>query len=77
MYTAPSASGASVAALVLGIAAILLFCFGLLSILAIVFGAIGKMSGKAGGGMAVAGIVLGIISLIPSVTFLIMVDSIF
>jgi hypothetical protein len=63
-------NGLAVAALVLGLIAIVLFCFWWVSIpcavLAIIFGALGKGKanrGASGGGMAIAGIVLGIIAL--------------
>lgn len=58
-------SGFSIASLVLGIISIILFCIPYISIpgsiLAIIFGCIGK--NKGGKGMAIAGLVLGIIAL--------------
>ncbi len=57
--------GMSIAALVLGIVSVVLFCFSYVSIpcaiLAIIFGILGKK--KGGAGMAKAGLVLGIIAL--------------
>lgn len=57
--------GMSIAAMVLGIIAAVLFCFVYISIpcaiLAIIFGFIGR--GKGGKGMATAGIVLGIVAI--------------
>ena len=57
--------GLSIASMVLGIVAVVLCCFGWVSIicavLAIIFGVIGKK--KGGVGMAKAGLILGIIAL--------------
>jgi len=57
--------GLSIASLVLGIVAVVLCCFGWVSIicavLAIIFGVVGKK--KGGAGMAKAGLILGIIAL--------------
>lgn len=57
--------GMSIAALVLGIVSVALFCFSYVSIpcaiLAIIFGILGKK--KGGAGMAKAGLILGIIAL--------------
>ena len=68
----PKGSGLAIAAMVLGIVALVLFCFWYVSIpcaiLAIVFGAIGKSKadrGEAGGrGMAIAGLTCGIIAIV-------------
>lgn len=58
-------SGFSIASLVLGIIAVILCCVAYISIpasiLAIIFGCIGK--NKGGRGMAIAGLVLGIIAI--------------
>ena len=60
-----NSSAFSIASLVLGIVAVILFCVAYVSIpagiLAIIFGAIGK--NKGGKGMAIAGLTLGIIAL--------------
>lgn len=57
--------GLSIAAMVLGIISLVLFCIWYISIpcaiLAIIFGIIGKK--KGGRGMAIAGLVLGIVAL--------------
>ena len=57
--------GLSIAAMVLGIIAVILFCYPFISIpcaiLAIIFGVIGKKQG--GKGMGIAGLVLGIVAL--------------
>jgi uncharacterized membrane protein YvbJ len=72
--TGERTSGMAVAALVMGILGFLFF--GLLSILAIIFGAIGinqtnKDPNVKGKGMAVAGLVLGIIGIVGGVIWLI------
>lgn len=58
--------GFSIASMVLGIVAVVLFCFAYISIpcgiLSIILGFIGK--NKGGKGMAIAGIVLGIIAIV-------------
>jgi hypothetical protein len=63
-------NGPAVAALVLGIVAIALFCIWYIAlpcaILAIIFGVVGRgkaRAGASGGGMATAGVVCGVISL--------------
>ena len=65
MDNSNNSNGFSIASLVLGIIAIVLFCIPYVSlpggILAIIFGAIGK--NKGGKGMAIAGLVLGIIAI--------------
>lgn len=66
----------AIAALVLGIVSLPLFFFAVPAILAVVFGAISRRTVKSdphktGGGMAVAGLVLGIVSLIGFVVFVI------
>ena len=65
MDNSNSSSGFSIASLVLGIISVILFCIPYISIpgsiLAIIFGAIGKS--KGGRGMAIAGLVLGIIAI--------------
>lgn len=57
--------GLSIAAMVLGIVSVVLFCVSYISIpcaiLAIIFGIVGKK--KGGRGMAIAGLVLGIIAI--------------
>ena len=57
--------GLSIAAMVLGIVSVALFCVSYISIpcaiLAIIFGIVGKK--KGGKGMAIAGLVLGIIAI--------------
>ena len=67
----PAGNGIAIAALVLGIVGLALFCLRYVSIpcgvLAIIFGVIGKNKAKQGaphGGMALAGIILGAISLL-------------
>ena len=65
----------AIAALVLGIVSLPLFVLFVPAILAIVFGAISRRNvsdgNKTGGGMATAGLVLGILSLVGGVVFLI------
>ena len=66
----------AIAALVLGIVSLPLFVMFVPAILAIVFGAISRRNvasddSKTGGGMATAGLVLGILSLVGAVVFLI------
>ena len=65
--------GLSIASMVLGIVSLVLFCFWYVSIpcaiLAIIFGVIGKK--KGGRGMAIAGLVLGIIAIAVVVLLLI------
>jgi uncharacterized membrane protein YvbJ len=72
--TGERTSGMAVAALVMGILGFLFF--GLLSILAIIFGGIGisqtnKDPSLKGRGMAVAGLVLGIIGIVGGIIWLI------
>jgi hypothetical protein len=61
----PPSAGLSIASLVLGIISVVTFCFWIVgvpcAILAIIFGFIGRTQG--GQGMAVAGLVLGFVSL--------------
>ena len=63
--------GMSIAALVLGIVSLVLFCYTYVSlpcaILAIIFGIVGKK--KGGKGMAKAGLIMGIIALALVVLF--------
>lgn len=63
--TIQESKGLSIAAMVLGIISLVLFCIWYISIpcaiLAIIFGIVGKK--KGGRGMATAGLVLGIIAL--------------
>ncbi len=65
MGNQPESKGLSIAAMVLGIVSVVLYCFVYISIpcsiLAIIFGFVGKNKGAKG--MAIAGIVLGIIAL--------------
>ena len=79
MDNSNNTSAFSIASLVLGILAIILFCVYYISllcaILAIIFGAIGKS--KGGRGMAVAGLVLGIISVALDVLVIVGVISVF
>lgn len=71
----PPASGAATASLVLGLIGILMgYClFGIPCVLAVVFGHIGLVQTrggeKSGRGMAVAGLVLGYICVIPMIIF--------
>jgi hypothetical protein len=73
--TAPPASGAATASLVLGLIGILVgYClFGIPCVLAVIFGHIGLVQTrggeKSGRGMAVAGLVLGYICVIPMIIF--------
>jgi len=81
----PNNSGLCVAAMVLGIIAIVLFWapfFGIvLGILATIFGAVGIPSsakkGQAGKGMGIAGLIMGIIALAINIIFIISVYSFF
>ena len=79
MDNSNNTSAFSIASLVLGILAIILFCVYYISlpcaILAIIFGAIGKS--KGGRGMAVAGLVLGIIAVALDVLVIVGVISVF
>lgn len=69
-------NGMAVASLVLGIVGVLLQLFGVVPILAIIFGAVGRgqiqRSGgtEQGEGMATAGIVLGIVGLVVLIIIL-------
>lgn len=75
--TAPTSTGTNglaVASLVLGIASVMLFCFLIPPILAIIFGgvALGQIKrnpGQGGRGMAIAGLTLGIVGLALMVLF--------
>ena len=64
----PQKQGLSIASMVLGIVALVLFCLWFISIpcsiLAIIVGVIGMK--KGGKGMAIAGLVLGIVALVPA-----------
>ena len=69
-YGARESNGLAVASLVLGLISVVLMCFWYLAIpcgiLAIVFGVIGRTNARAGapnGGMATAGLILGIFGL--------------
>lgn len=66
MENSEEKKGLSIASMVLGIISVVLFCFAYISIpcsiLAIIFGFVGK--NKGGKGMAIAGIVLGIIAIV-------------
>lgn len=72
------ANGYGVAALVLGILSVVIFCaWGLgiiLGTLALIFGILGRKRANRGeannGGMALAGIILGPIGIVVSITFL-------
>lgn len=65
------ASGLSIAAMVLGIVSLVLCCTGwggiICGILAVIFGGLSLKGKKGGKGMAIAGLVCGIIALIPSI----------
>ncbi|MFF7717356.1 DUF4190 domain-containing protein [Streptomyces sp. NPDC087659] len=77
-WAPPPANGMGIAALVLGIIAVVGFCmYGLgivLGILALIFGFIGRARAQRGeannGGMALAGIILGAIGIVVSAAFL-------
>jgi hypothetical protein len=65
-------SGCSITAMILGIVAILTSCcFYYISIpcaiIGVILAAVGMKSGKGGKGMAIAGLVLSIISLVPAI----------
>ena len=69
-------SGASITSMILGIIAILAgCCFWYVSIpcaiIGIIFAAVGMKSGKGGKGMAITGLVLSIVSLVPSLMVMI------
>lgn len=69
-------SGCSIAALILGIIAILSSCcFWFVSIpcavLGIIFAAVGIKSGKGGKGMGIAGLILSIVSLVPAIVVIV------
>jgi hypothetical protein len=74
-------SGLAVASLVLGIVGLLSFVYGVGSLLAVIFGAIGMkqtQDGQRGGrGMAIAGLVMGIIGLVAGVAFFLLVAGTF
>lgn len=76
-YTSERTNGMAVASLVLGIVGLLISLFGVLPILAIVFGAVGRrqidQGGGRGRGMATAGLILGVIGLILFVVVLVVV----
>ena len=69
--------GMSIASMVLGIISVVLFCIWYLSIpcsiLAIIFGILGKK--KGGQGMATAGLVLGIINVCFGLAYIILVST--
>ncbi|GLY01291.1 MULTISPECIES: DUF4190 domain-containing protein [Actinoplanes] len=75
-HIGPPTSGLAVASMVLGIiSALTFFCtFGVVSLLAIIFGHIGlnetKDNRKSGKGMAITGLVLGYIALAPAIAIL-------
>jgi len=73
----PAGNGIAIAALVLGIVGLALFCLRYVSIpcgvLAIIFGVIGKNKAKQGaprGGMAMAGLIMGCIGIVLTVLWL-------
>lgn len=73
-------SGMAIASLVLGIIGVPMFCFVLPSLLAVVFGALGiRQCGKnpvySGKGLAVAGLVLGLLTLLGFVLLLLAFDT--
>ena len=73
-------SGMAITSLVLGIVGVPLFCFVLPSLLAVVFGAIGirqcsKNPVYSGKGMAVAGLILGVLTLLGFALLLVAADS--
>lgn len=73
-------SGMAITSLVLGIVGVPLFCFVLPSLLAVVFGAIGirqcnKNPVYSGKGMAIAGLILGVLTLVGFVLLLVAADS--
>lgn len=68
--------GLAIASMVLGICALVLSCCvpyvpALLALLAVVFGGVSIAKKKGGKGMAVAGLVCGVIGLVPSVIVII------
>jgi hypothetical protein len=73
MYQGPQQSkGLAIASMVCGIIALLFGCClwrigWILSILAIVFGAVSMTNKQGGKGMAIAGIVCGVLSLLPTI----------
>ncbi|CAN5174075.1 hypothetical protein BH20ACT24_BH20ACT24_01840 [soil metagenome] len=79
--SAGKTNGLAIASLVLGIVGILIQLFGIVPILAIVLGFVGKnqidQSGgvQRGRGMAIAGIVLGIIGIVLLIILLIALQS--
>jgi hypothetical protein len=79
-YQVPPANGLAIAALVLGILSVVLLwmVWGgiVLGVLGIVFGAIGLSRAKAGApnkGPATAGLILGIVGLVGSVLFVVLI----
>lgn len=72
----PKSVGLAVASMVMGILALLLSCCVpylpiLLALLAVVFGAVSLAKKMGGKGMAIAGLVCGIIGLIPAVILIV------
>lgn len=79
-YPQKQSNGMGIAALVLGILAILTCWFivgGFFGLLALIFGIIGRGKAKRGeasnGGMALTGIILGVISMLVAIVFLVFV----
>jgi hypothetical protein len=80
---APRTNGMAVASLVCGLAGVLLswFTFGIPSILAAVFGGVGlkqlreSETEASGKGMAIAGLVLGVLVLIPALLLIVFVGA--
>ncbi len=74
-------SGLAVASLIFGILSLVICWTGaggiICGILAVIMGGAGMATKKGGKGMAVAGLVCGIIALIPSIIFISFVGSVF
>jgi hypothetical protein len=75
----PKTNGLSIASLVLGIIGLILFCLPLPSLLAVIFGFVGRSQisrdQSRGRGMAIAGLVLGAIGIIAAIIFWIWVGN--
>ena len=72
MQNAPKSSGLAIASLVLGIIGLVLSCCVpyvplLLALLAVVLGGVSLAKKQGGKGMSIAGLICGIITLIPSI----------
>lgn len=76
MQNTPKSNGLAIASMVLGIIALVLSCCVpyvpiLLGLLAVILGGVSLAKKQGGKGMAIAGLICGIITLIPSILLLV------